>query len=191
MHIGLIRYDEDRYWEAQVSQADVHKLLSEVEATGFSVLTGDGDQYILNAPAPVFTDTWGGSITVREKTITITPGQSGYLVESMINTLDILENYKPKNLRLYAPESASLWVFLEESLLLGRANPTPESPDLEWSVDDIKLDGLLTDLAASKPQVVAEGPLSFLMRQLKHIPAFRKVEQDGKIYFVILCPNFR
>lgn len=96
----LIRFDETHYVETRISQAEIDKLLSEIEATGFSSLTGDGDQYIQNAPPPSFKNTWGGSITANERTITITPGQSDYLVEPVIKTLHIIENYKPNNLRL-------------------------------------------------------------------------------------------
>jgi hypothetical protein len=104
----LIRFDETCYVEARISQAEIDKLLSEIEATGFSSLIGAGDQYIQNAPPPSFTNTWGGSITVNGKTITITPGQSDYLVEPVTKTLAIIEDYKPKNLQLYAPESITL-----------------------------------------------------------------------------------
>ena len=55
----LIRFDETRYLEARISQAEIDKLLSEIDATGFSSLTGDGDQYIQNPPPPSFTNTWG------------------------------------------------------------------------------------------------------------------------------------
>ena len=186
----LIRFDEARYLEARITQAEIDKLLSEIDATGFSSLTGDGDQYIQNAPPPSFTNTWGGSITVNGKTITITPGQSDYLVEPVIKTLAIIEDYKPRNLQLYAPESITLWVFMERDFTLGLANPSPEPPVLKWSVDDINLGNLLTDPATSKPQIVAENALAFLMQQLKHVPAVRRVEQNGQNYLVLVCPNF-
>jgi hypothetical protein len=125
-------------------------FLSDIEATGFSSLSGNGDQYIKNAPPPSFRDTWGGSVTVNETVISVTPGQSDYLVEPVTETLEITENYRPANLQPYAPESVSLWVFLEESIDLGLANPTPEPPVLNWSVNEINLDDLLTDLALNR-----------------------------------------
>lgn len=188
---NLIMFDGVQYLETRISHAEIDELLSEIEATGFSSIIGDGDQYIQNAPTPSFVNTWGGSITVNEKTITITPGQSDYLVKPVKKALEIVENYRPKNLQLYAPESISLWVFLEESIRLGLANPTPEPPFLNWLVDDISLDNLLTDPATSKPRVISGAPLSFLMGQLKHVPALRWVEQNGQKYLVVLCPNFR
>ncbi len=99
-------------------------FLSAIEATGFSSLSGNGDQYIKNAPPPSFRDTWSGSVTVNETMISVTPGQSAYLVEPVIKTLELIKNYRPANLRPYAPESVSLWVFLEESIDLGLGNPT-------------------------------------------------------------------
>ena len=186
----LIKYDGIQYVETQINQAEIDKLLSEIEATRFSSLSGNGDQYTQNSP-PSFIDPWGGSITVNEKAITVTPGQSDYLAEPLIQTLDIIENYKPKNLRPYAPESITLWVYRDEDIALGTANPTPEPPVLEWSVNQIDLNKLLVDPATSKPQVVAGDSSSFLIEQLKHVPVVRRVEQNGQIYLIALCPNLR
>jgi len=186
----LIKFDGFQYVETRLSQADMDKLLSDIEATGFSSLIGDGDQYIENAPPPSFTDTWGGSITVNETKITVTPGQSDYLVEPVTKTLEIIENYKPANSQPYAPESVSLWVFFEENINLGLANPTPEPPVMNWSVDEINLNDLLTDPATSKPKVISGETLSFVMGQVKHVPVVRRLEQNGQNYLVVVCPNF-
>jgi len=186
----LIKFDGFQYVETKISQAEMDNFLSDIGATGFSFLSGDGDQYIENAPPPSFLDTWGGSVTVHETTITVTPGQSDYLAEPVKKTLEIMENYKPANLQPYAPESVSVWVFLEESISLGLANPTPEPPVLNWSVDEINLNDLLIDLATSKPRVISGETLSFVIRQVKHIPVVRRVEQNRQNYLVVVCPNF-
>jgi hypothetical protein len=186
----LIKFDGFQYVETRISQAEMDNFLSDIEATGFSSLSGDGDQYIENAPPPSFIDTWGGSVTVDEMTITVTPGQSDYLVEPVTKTLEIIENYKPANLQPYTPESVRLWVYLEENIHLGLANPTPEPPVLKWSVDEINLNDLLTDLASSKPKVISGETLSFVMGQVKHIPVVRRVEQNRQNYLVVVCPNF-
>jgi len=186
----LIKFDGFQYVETRISQVEMDNLLSDIEATGFSSLTGDGDQYIENAPPPSFIDTWGGSVTVQDTTITVTSGQSDYLVEPVTKTLEIMENYKPANLQPYAPESVSLWVFQEESISLGLANPTPELPVLKWSLEEINLNDLLTDLATSKPEVVSGETLSFVMGQVKHIPIVRRVEQNRQSYLIVVCPNF-
>ena len=187
----LIRFDKGQFMETSISQAQIDDLLTEIESTGFSALVGDGDQYIENAPPPNFADTWGGSITIQEKTITVTPGQSDYLVEPVKRTLEIIENYKPGSLQPYSPESVSLWVFLEDSIDLGTANPTPEPPILKWSADEINLDNLLTNLSTSKPQLISGDSLSFLSGQLRHTPVVRRVEQNGQNYLIVVCPNFR
>lgn len=186
----LIKYDGFQYVETRISQAEMDNFLSDIEATGFSSLSGDGDQYIENAPPPSFRDTWGGSVTVKETTITVTPGQSDYLVEPVTRTLEMIKNYRPANLQPYVPESVSLWVFLDENIRLGLANPTPEPPVLKWSVEEINLNDLLTDLATSDPKVISGEPLSFVMRQVKHIPVVRRVEQHRQNYLVVVCPNF-
>jgi len=186
----LIKFNGFQYVETRISQAEMNNFLSDIEATGFSSLSGNGDQYIENAPPPSFRDTWGGSVTVKATTITVTPGQSDYLVEPVTRTLEMIKNYRPANLQPYVPESVSLWVFLEENIRLGLANPTPEPPVLKWSVEEINLNDLLTDLATSDPKVISGETLSFVMRQVKHIPVVRRVEQDRQNYLVVVCPNF-
>jgi hypothetical protein len=186
----LIKFDGFQYIETKISQAEMEDFLSDIGATGFSSLRGDGDQYIENAPAPSYIDTWGGSITVNETKITVASGQSDYLVEPVTKTLQIMENYRPANLQPYVPESVRLWAFPEGSIDLGLANPTPEPPVLNWPVGEINLNDLLTDLATSKPAVISGETLSFLMRQVKHLPVVRRVEQNRQNYLVIVCPNF-
>jgi hypothetical protein len=191
----LIKFDGFQYVETRISRAEMEDFLSAIEATGFSSLSGDGDQYIKNAAPPSFRDTWGGSVTVKETTITVTPGQSAYLVEPVTKTLEMIKNYRPANLQPYAPESVDIWVFLEESIDLGLGNPTPEPPVLNWSADEINLNDLLTDLTASnlaafKPKIISGEILSFVMRQVKHIPVVRRVQQNRQNYLVVVCPNF-
>jgi hypothetical protein len=186
----LIKFDGFQYVETRISQAEMDDFLLDIEATGFSSLSGEGDQYIKNAPPPSFINTWGGSVTVKETMVTVTPGQSAYLVDPVTKTLEIMENYRPANLQPYAPESASLWVFLEESIDLGLGNPTPEPPVLKWAVGEINLNGLLTDLGISKPKIISGETLSFVMRQVKHVPVVRQVEQNRQNYLVVICPNF-
>jgi hypothetical protein len=189
----LIKFDGFQYVATRISQAEMEDFLSAIEATGFSSLSGNGDQYIKNAPPPSFRDTWGGSVTVNETVISVTPGQSAYLVEPVTKTLEMIKNYRPANLQPYAPESVDIWVFLEESIDLGLANPTSEPPVLKWAVDEINLNDLLTDLATSKPskpKIISGETLSFVMRQVKHIPVVRRVEQDRQNYLVVVCPNF-
>src|SRR5512138_502135 len=175
----LIKFDGFQYVETRISQAEMEDFLSAIEATGFSSLSGNGDQYIKNAPPPSFRDTWGGLVTVNETVISVTPGQSAYLVEPVTKTLELIKNYSQANLQPYAPESVSLWVFREEDIDLGLGNPTPEPPVLNWSADEINLNDLLTDLTASKPskpKIISGETLSFVMRQMKHIPVVRRVQ---------------
>ena len=186
----LIKFDGFQYIGTKISQAEIEDFLSDIGATGFSSLRGDGDQYVVNAPLSSFMDTWGGSVTVNETMIKVTPGQSDNLAESVAKTLEIIENYRPANLQPYAPESVSLWVFPEERIRLGLANPTPEPPVLNWPSGEINLSDLLTDSSTSKPKVISGETLSFVMRQVKHIPVVRRVEQNGQNYLVMVCPNF-
>jgi len=126
----LIKFNGFQYIETKIGLAEMDNFLSNNGVTVFSSLSGDGDQYIENAPPSSLEDTWGGSVTVNETTITVALGQSDNLVEPVAMTLKIIENYRLANLQPYAPESVSFWVFLEESISLGLSNPTPEPPVL-------------------------------------------------------------
>lgn len=186
----LIKFDGFQYLETKISQAEMDDLLSDIGETGFFSISGDGDQYIGNAPPPSFIDTWGGSVTVNETTIVVSPGQSDHLVEPVEKALEIIENYNPANLRSYAPHSMRLWVFVEENISLGLANPTPEPIVLNWSVDEINLEDLLTDPVAAEPKVISGERLSFVRQQVEHIPVLRRVAQNQQNYLIVVCPNF-
>ncbi|HLO27901.1 MAG TPA: hypothetical protein VK249_02125, partial [Anaerolineales bacterium] len=69
-----------------------------------------------------------------------------------------------------------------------------EPPVLNWSADEINLNDLLTDLTASnlaafKPKIISGEILSFVMRQVKHIPVVRRVEQNRQNYLIVVCPD--
>src|SRR5512138_3928383 len=48
----LIKFDGFQYVATRISQAEMDDFLSAIEATGFSSLSGNGDQYIKKAPPP-------------------------------------------------------------------------------------------------------------------------------------------
>jgi len=187
----LIVFDETRYLETRITQTEIDKLLSEIDATGFSSLIGDGDQYIQSAPTPSFINGWGSSITIIEKTIGITDTQSNYLVEPVIHTLNIIDNFRPQNLKPYVPESITLWVYSEQNSPIENFYPTPDPSVLNWSTDSIELGQLVVDPFTNIPQTIYGDTLSFLIQQLKFVPSFRKIEQDGQYFLVLVCPNFQ
>ena len=86
----LIKFDGFQHVETRISQAEHEDFLSNIGATGFTSLRGDVDQYLENAPPASFIDTWGGSVTVHETTITVTPDKSDHLVEPVTKTLEIM-----------------------------------------------------------------------------------------------------
>lgn len=186
----LIAFDKTRYLETIINQSEIDKLLSEIDRTGFSSLIGNGDQYIRNAPTPSFANGWGSNITVSGKSIIIDDMQSNYVIESVANTLDIIANYKPKDLKPYIPESIVLFVFQEHGAEFESFQPAAEGPVLNWSVDSIDLYNMVVGPLGQQPHYVSGYTVSFLMQQLKTVPTFRKVEQNGQSYLVLACPNF-
>lgn len=122
----LIIFDKTRYLETRISQTEIDKLLSEIDATGLASVIGNGDQYMQNAPAPSFVGGWGSSIVVIEKRIDIIDALSNYLIEPVTKTIDIIENYRPQSLKPYTPESITLWVFSEQGLPAESFVPTPQ-----------------------------------------------------------------
>jgi len=186
----LIIFDKTHYLETRISQVEIESLLSRIDSTGISSVASDGDQYVQNAPTPPFLNGWGTSITIREKSIGITDMQSNYLIEPVTRTLDIIEKYKPSNLKPYMPESITLWVFAEQGSLLESFYPTPTPSLLNWSTDSIDLNNLVLDPITYLPQEISGNTLLFLMEQFRYLPAFRRVEQNGQYYLVLACPKF-
>jgi len=182
----LIIFDNFRYMDTVISQDEVDRLLKKIEATGFSSIEESGDQYILNAPTPAYTGGWGSYIKVKDKTIGIDGAQSDYLVEPVKKALEIIQTYKPMNLKPYAPDSANVWAFMIQDTSFDNYSPTPIPPVLEWRADSIRLDTL-----TGEPHIVSDNRLLFLMKEVNSIPALRMVEQDGRYYLVMICADFK
>jgi hypothetical protein len=181
----LIIFDDVRYLETRINQpeTEIERLLSEIDETGISAEINNED--IQNPPTPLFMGGWSGSITFREKTISVTNIQSDSSVKSVTKVLNIIHNYRPKNLQPYSPKTISLWAFPEHNSLVESFDPTSGSLVLSWSPDAINLNSY-----TNSPQDISGDILSFLMQQIKVVPAFRRVEQNGEYYLILICPNF-
>lgn len=183
----LVVFDKTRYLETIISQDEIDVLLKRIEDTGFFSVEGTGDQYLPNAPTPVYIGGWGSYITVENKTLEILSAQSDYMIETIKKTLDIIEAYRPMDMKPYIPDpdKASIWSILVHDTSFGDYKPTPVPPEMKWSADLIRLDELV-----GKPHFISGNAYMFLMREVKSIPALRMVEQNGQHYLVMVCSTF-
>lgn len=181
----LIVFDGNRYLETVISQAEVNRLLAEIDEAGFFSVNGDGDQYIPTAPTPAYAGGLSYFVSVKGKTVEVHHIHSEDVVASIVKTRKIIENFQPSSLKIYRPESVEIWAVPTQDIMLGIADPTPEPPILNWSSDTIQLDAL-----TGKFHILAGASVSFVLEQVKSIPSFRMVQQNEKEYLVLVCPNF-
>ena len=181
----LIVFDGNQYLETVISQADVDKLLAEIEAVGFFRVSGEGDQYVPTVSTPAYAGGLSYFISVKGKTIKVQHTHSENVVASIEKTRQIIKSFRPSNLRIYKPESVEIWAVLTQDISLGIANPTPEPSPLNWPSDEIQLDGL-----TGRFHILTGAPMSFVLEQVKSIPSFRIVQQNENEYLVLVCPNF-
>jgi len=182
----LIVFDGNRYLETVISQVEVDKLLAEIEDIGFSSVSGDGDQFVPTAPTPAYAGDLSYFMSVRGKTIKVQYTHSENVIASIEKTRQIIEGFRPPNLRIYKPERVEIWAILTQDISLGITSPTPEPSHLNWSSDEIQLDALTAGF-----HVLTGAPKSFVLEQVKSIPSFRIVQQNEKDYLVLVCPNFK
>lgn len=181
----LIVFDGNRYLETIISQAEIDKLLNEIDAAGYFSMNEDDGQYILDALT--LTNTGGLSyfISVKEKTVGVQHAQSENVVASIDKTRKIIENFHSSSLKIYRPESVEIWAVPIQDISLGIASPTPEPPPMNWSSSALQLDALTGGF-----HVLTGAPVSFVLEQVKTIPAFHIVQQNEQDYLVLVCPNF-
>jgi hypothetical protein len=184
-HLILFDEKQNRYLETVIPKSEIDKLLNDIEATGFFSVNGNGDQYIPNAPTPSGAGGWGSSITVKVKTIGIDDSQSKYVVASVKKTSQLIGDLKRPNLKPYVPDSLEVWAISIQDTSFDNYSPTPQPPLLKWSSDAIQLNTLTGEY-----HPIFGNSVSFLIQQVKTIPAFRMVVQDGEYYLVLVCPNF-
>jgi hypothetical protein len=174
--------------ESTISQTEVQQLLAGIESTGFFLVKGNGDEFVSPPPTPNFVGDSQQIIMVKDKTFAITTGQYKYAAESIKDTIEIVRQYKPQGLAPYVPDKLALWVYPIEDTAVTNYNPTPTPPTLEWASESIPLDTLVFESVAEK--TISDQYLQFFMQQVKAVPAYRMVKQNGQYYLVMACPRF-
>jgi len=181
----FILFDNGHYLATSISSSEIDKLLKRIEATGFFAVNGDGDQYISDAPTPSYSGGWGSSIAVKGHHVAIEDSQQDYLVSSVLETLKIIVEFKPKGLKAYQPDRVAVWSFSLQDTSLESHIPTPTPPILDWSSENVAVNQF-----RSGPYEVSGGILSFLLKEVGDIPAFRMVQQENQLYLILICPAF-
>ena len=185
----VVLFDGSQFMETTISQAEIEKLLADIEATEFFSVKGNGDEFVSPPPAASFVGSSVEIITVKEKTFVITAGEYEYLVEPIKETIQLVRKYKPQRLTPYVPEKLYVWVYPIQDAALTNYDPTPTPPRLEWSYESFPLDTLVfTPNDPSK--IISDKHLQFLMQEVKTVPAYRIVQQNGQGYLIMTCPVF-
>jgi len=185
----IVLFDASQFMETTISPSEIEKLLMEIESIGYFAVKGDGDEFISHPPTSSFVGSSMQFITVKEKTFAISTGEYQYLVEPIKETIQHIREYKPQGLTPYVPESLYVWVYPIQNTALTNYSPTPTPPILEWTYESIPLDTLVfTPNSTSK--IISDRYLQFLMQEVKIVPAYRMVQQNGQHYLSRTCPVF-
>jgi hypothetical protein len=185
----VVLFDGSKFMESTISPAEIQKLLMEIESTGYFAIDGNGDQFVSPPPTSSFVGNATQFITVKEKTFAISAGEYQYLNEPIKETLQIIKEYKPQELTLYVPERLYVWVYPIQDTTLTGYSPTPTPPILEWSYESIPLDTLVFT-PNSTSRIISDPYLQFLMQEVKIVPTYRMVRQNGQHYLIMTCPVF-
>ena len=185
----VVLFDGSQFMESTISQTEVQQLLADIESTGFFSVKGNGDEFVSPPPTSSFVGSSMQFITVIKKTFTVTAGQYQYLVEPIKETIEIVRQYKPPRLAPYVPDKLYLWVYPTQDTLLTNFNPTPTPPTLEWAHESIPLDTLVFEPYGPE-KTISDKYLRFFMQEVKTVPVYRMVKQNGQHYLIMACPVF-
>jgi len=185
----IVLFDGSQFIETTISPVEIEKLLMKIESTGYFAVKGNGDEFVSPPPTSSFVGSSMQFIRVMEKRFTISAGEYQYLIEPIKETIQIVKEYKPQGLTPYIPERLYVWVYPIQDTALTGYSPTPTPPILEWSYESIPLDTLVfTPNSTSK--IISDKYLQFLMQEVKIVPAYRIVQQNGQHYLIMTCPVF-
>ena len=185
----IVLFDGSQFMETTISPAKIAKLLMEIESTGYFAVKGNGDEFISPPPTSSFVGSSMQFITVKEKTFAIAAGEYQYLIEPIKETIQIVRQYKPQGLTPYVPERLYVWVYPIQDTAFANYSPTPTPPILEWPYESIPLDTLVFT-PNSTSTIISDRYLQFLMQEVKIVPAYRMVQQNGQHYLIMTCPVF-
>lgn len=186
----IVLFEESQFVETTIPQAEIEKLLASIESTGFFLVNGGGDEFTSPPPTSGFVGSSMQIITVKEKTFIVTAGEYRYLVEPIKQTIQIVKEYRPPRLKPYVPDKLKIWVYPVQDVTVTNYDPTPTPPLLEWSHDSLPLDSLVFSLNSPSKSISGEY-LQFFMQEVKTVPVFRMVKQNGQHYLIMACPAFQ
>lgn len=181
----LITFD-GIYNETVIPNKKIEKLLSDIKATGFYELQGNGDQYGKDAPTPPAQHYGTETLTINGKNITFEDTMYAYEAESIKKTRQLISNFVPSNMEPYQPDHLLLWVMPVDNPSFDNYQPKPYPPLLHWQADAIALNTF-----GFPSNLISHREVKFIMQQIKAIPDYRMVEQDKQYYLVAICPDFQ
>lgn len=112
------------YEEKEINKEDVTVLLKRIEKSGFFSVSGDGKMWeedpIYQLPDDFVESQGAGTLSLEaeygdlSKQVTIYIPYRSYLVPEIAETLQILEEYIPRNMKPYRPKHWVAWVSRED-----------------------------------------------------------------------------
>lgn len=167
----LVIYKNSRYWETILSQEEITSLLAEIENTGIlSVENGEKegfDRLILKGNIYHFS-------------------RHSFPNKSIEQTIGIINQFQPSNLKSYVPGNLLLWVYPVESLTpFEEVLPKPIPQIQAWSAE---LEPL-SKIGIGFINLHGER-LPGIMKQFNGFPDYQIFKEESTLYISAICANF-
>ena len=167
----LVVYKNRQYWETSLTQQEIDSLLAEIEDTGIMRLgkvEEEGfDELILKGNAYHFS-------------------RHNFPNKPVEQTIGIINEYQPPNLKPYIPENLLLWVYPVESLKsFEEFLPKPVPQTREWSTE---LDPL-SKIGVGWINIHGER-LPGIMKQFNSFPDYQIFKEGSTTFVTAICADF-
>ena len=167
----LVVYRDGHYQETILAQEEIDSLLDKIEETGIfhlgKVEEEGFDQLIVKGniyhfPRPNFPD------------------------KSLEQTVGIINQFQPANLKPYFPENLLLWIYPVESLSSFKEFlPKPIPPTRKWSTELAPV----SKIGVGWINIYGER-LPGIMKQFNGFPDYQIFKEGNTIFVTAICANF-
>jgi hypothetical protein len=167
----VVIYKRGQYLETRLAQKEIDSLLAEIESTGIMRLEKIGeegfDQLILKGNVYRFS-------------------RHNFPNRSVEQTINIINQFEPSNLKPYVPENLLLWVNPVENLTPFEAFlPKPIPQVKEWTTE---IDPL-SEIGVGFINISGEGR-SDIMKQFNGFPDYQIFKEENALYITAICATF-
>lgn len=184
----LIFKEEGIFKESYLSQEAVDNLISQIEATGYFEVKGDGMPE--NDPIYIVPTKQSGpiyeTVAVKGKRVSVNYPLREYLIPPVKQTLELILKYRPPDSHIYEPEYMGVRIFLdylEAEAWMG----TPIAPVDEWPSNLPPLSSLMNASDENYYGYIDSTVNQKIKGLFRVYPSHRVFIEDGLEYHIVTC----